>query len=917
MPYREPKLQIFQDFEAALAGGVQPLHACYIGPNFALHRFSEDAEKAKMGTYDESLPSTVFAWPDHVAGGDIDLASAKIINEDTYVRYYQQDIDGQLTVDGNNRLNSTLGSVPTSTIFKTNAAALRDAAFGTRDVQVGDTARLTYLNPDTSMIEQFTTLIAGFEADVVAGTTTPTLNRVIGFGDTSVSATESVANPAPTAYTVTYDASAYDGLADGYPLDTYTIRVLAIGAGAASDELDGTVLEISSDGGEAPVQVTLGTLNDIVPAGGPPGVYTVPLGTRGATFDINDAGSGTVSLNDYWQVTVAMTYTEIDVAAPAEITVGGPYTGAINTQYILTVTQGGEVDTDEITLSFSTNNGADISGTISVPASTGASLTIPFGNLGMDITVFATTQYNTGDVITFDVTGESDGPIYTLIFRDNIPLDSGVDIDLELGTIETIEMSPLYYTLTQNDITVLGGATHSSDILGSASDLDIFGGSLFADYREQRTDDCDQLGFIDSISAIVDTLGPISELNPLAKAVNHGLENSAGVGAYYIAVCADTLAGYSAALEVTTENDAVYSMVPLTHDQEIKDLIAAHVVERSSAINNQWRIAWVTNDAPEIKEIYTELSAATDILATVSELSPSQYRQVDAAGALFLTNDVEPGDTMRINFSTDPITGVVSYDEFVVDRVESETQLIILGTLPAAITVPIKIEIWRDQSNIEFAQSLSEDSAQYNSRRVYNVWADNPVESDGSSMDMIYVASALAGQRSGVAPHAPLSNVNVAGILLDPVQGFGRTNYNTIASGGVWLVTKDFEANVFTRHQISTFTNPDDLEQREQSVTTNLDDISRTFFNNTKDLYGQGNVSPAMVELIGQRVDSLISQISNRPYPAKIGPQMLDAEVISLQVDNVLRDTINVEIDPALPVPLNVLNIRFTINPTA
>jgi len=168
-----------------------------------------------------------------------------------------------------------------------------------------------------------------------------------------------------------------------------------------------------------------------------------------------------------------------------------------------------------------------------------------------------------------------------------------------------------------------------------------------------------------------------------------------------------------------------------------------------------------------------------------------------------------------------------------------------------------------------------------------------------------------------MAPHAPMSNVNVAGILLDPLLGFSRNNLNTIASGGVWIVVKDFEANVFTRHQVSTLTNPDDLDQREQSVTTNLDDISRTFFQNTKDLYGQGNVSPAMLELIAQRVDSLISQISNRAYAAKIGPQMLDAEVLDLSVDPVFRDTINVIIDPDLPVPLNVLNIRFTINPTS
>ena len=58
MPYREPKLQIFQDFEAALNTGAEPLFACLVGPNFELHRYSVEDEKAQIADYDRTVQNT-------------------------------------------------------------------------------------------------------------------------------------------------------------------------------------------------------------------------------------------------------------------------------------------------------------------------------------------------------------------------------------------------------------------------------------------------------------------------------------------------------------------------------------------------------------------------------------------------------------------------------------------------------------------------------------------------------------------------------------------------------------------------------------------------------------------------------------------------------------------------------------------
>jgi hypothetical protein len=916
MPYREPKLQIFQDFEPALNAGAEPLFACLVGPNFELHRFSEEDERARIADYDRTVQN-IYAWPDKIAGGIIDLDSAEVWVDQALVRYYESLASATNAADNVNKVTSTV-------VFKSNAAADRDAAaFGDRDVQVGDTAILRW-NDGSSQV--FETIVAGFEADVVAGSTNPTaLDRVIGFGSIALGGSELPVDPAsatPERLTLNTDASSYDGLSDGWPSDTYLIRVVQAGYNdlGPGGNLDNTILNITSTGNDVETTVELGV--DVIFDGAK---YPVPLGSRGGILEISENGGFVPTpaneglyAGNAWNCVVSQQYDEIDPTDATAFLATGPYTGTQNTQYILTVVLGGTVGTDDLVFNLTTNNGADQNTQFTVPAADFPPTQNDYsvGIRGMQLSFFSTAtknQWRTGDVITFDVEGQSEGPIHTLIFTDVIPALAATDFDLDLHTVETIQLESSFRTFTQDDITIEANATTLSDLLGTPEPMAIMRGVLYADYREQRTVGCEEIRTITTRSEVLSILGPTVPENPLAMAAALALQNSGGQTIYYIATCSDDVAGYQRALDILTENDAVHGLVPLTQDNEVEDLFAAHVSERSSADNNQWRITWITNTVAQIIGVYVADGSGNDLTATVEEFSPGLYRKVVSPGSLFETNGVQAGDRLRINYSTD-IDGNVTYDEYVIDRVDSETELILTASLPGAITVAVKIEVWRNQSNNDYAASLAAEPQRYNNRRVYMVWADNPVTFDGEPLDMIYVAAALAGQRSGVAPHAPLSQVELSGFTLDPTVKFSRGDLTTIASGGNWLVIKDFEGRVFTRHQLSTITNPDDLDQREQSKTTNLDHISRDMFLNTRDLFGQGNVSDAMLALIEQRLESRITAISNRPYPDKIGPQMQGAQILRLEVDEVLRDTVIVEIDPALPDPLNTLIIRFRVN---
>lgn len=916
MPYREPKLQIFQDFEAALNTGAEPLFACLVGPNFELHRFSVEDERARIADYDRTVQN-VYPWPDHIAGGIIDQDNAEVWVDNALVRYYESLASATNAADNTNKITSTV-------IFKTNAAASRTvSAFGDRDVQVGDTAILRW-NDGASQV--FETLVAGFEADVVAGSTSPTaLERVTGVGSSTLGGSELPVDPGsatPERLSLNTDASAYDGLADGYPTDTYVIRVVQAGYNdlGPGGNLDNTILNITSEGNDTETTVELGV--DVIYDGAK---YPVPLGSRGAIVEISEDGVFVPTVaneglyaGNAWKCVVSQLYDEVDPTDPTAFLATGPFTGDKNTQYILTVVLGGTVGTDDLVFNLTTNNGADQATQFTVPAADFPPTQNDYsvGNQGMMVSFFSTAtknQWRTGDVITFDVEGESEGPIHTLIMADPVPALAATDFDLDLHTVETVELEDSYRSFTQDDITIEANATTISDLLGTPEPMAIIRGVLYADYREQRTVDCEEIRTISSQSEVLSILGPAVQDNPLALACSLALWNSGGQFVYYVATCSDDYNGYQRALDILTENDTVHSLVPLTQDNAVEDLFAAHVMERSNENNNQWRITWVTNTAPQVVAVYTEDSNENDLLATVEEFSAGIYRKVVSPGSLFETNGVEAGDILRINFSTD-FEGNVTYDEYVVDRVNSESEIILTTSLPAPITVAVKIEIWKNQSNAEYAQSLAAVPARYNDRRVYMVWADNPVTNDGEPLDMVYVAAALAGQRSGVAPHAPLSQVELTAFTLDPQVKFSRNDLNVIGDGGVWIVSKDFEGRVFTRHQLSTVIDEDNLNEREQSLTTNLDHISRDMYLNTRDLFGQGNVSDAMLQLIEQRIESRITAITNRPYPAKLGPQMQGASILRLEVDETLRDTVIVEIDPALPVPLNVLTIRFKVS---
>jgi len=919
MPYVEPRRQIFQEFEEAQAQGAAPLFACCIGPLYALHRYEVADEKALVGDYNEVTPTVEVTWPDHVAGANVDLTGARVVIEDTLMRYYSDTANSELKTDNGNKIY-------TSAVLATNSYASRNASFGDRDVTVGDWARVYWIDGATT--HEYYTQIAALEANVIAGSAAPVNDpfREAGFTSTSTTVHATELTTSPAYYVTAYVATAYNGLVDGYPQDVYTVQVMAKGAGGAGT-LDGTQLRITSAGNDTAKTLTLGT--DVAWASNK---YTVPLGDRGANFEltVHATNNDDVTIGATWTVEVAQLYAQVDVTNTAEWqALGNPnYNGSTNTKYIITVITGGTLDPASATngtvrVHYRTNNGADTEGYLDVPDSAFASATEADYSIGIrnvKLRFYKGEQFSTGGIWSFSMNAPTDGEIKTLVLNDSLPADkganfsgSGPNMDLSLHINTTVDFPDDYITLAQASITTSSSAQILDDLLGTETLKSLIGGRMYADYRELRTDLSGSIGTVSTETERLAVLGPNSAENPLGKAVYHAQAEGEYINAvYYVATDTDDAAGHQEALDLLTENEDVYSLVPLTTDAAIKELYRAHVIERSNATNNQWRIAWLGNDADQIVDVYTELSNGSNLEGTVDIYPVGTYRELNSTGSLFITNGVRTGDTIRINYVTGA-DGVVTYDSFTVDRVNREDQLVLVEDLGGPISVEVKFEIWRTQNKADYSTALGAAAVVLNSRRVVCTWGDNPVDVDNTSISMYYLAAALAGQRAGVPPHAPMTQLDLTTILLDPVQKFSRDQLNTVASGGIWIVNKEFSGRVYSRHQVTSITDPDDFLKREQSKTTNLDHISRDFFTATAGIFGQANISDESLSLISQRITNTIELISNRTYSAKVGPQMLDASILRLERDPVLRDTVIVEINPALPDPLNNLPITFRV----
>ena len=930
--YVVPQVLVYQEFNLVPQATVRQQRAHIAGGHAHLVRYDDADEKADgyLGYYDP-LSDACYAWPGRPTGAILDDDYTRVFVDDALLRYFDDAIGaGSLiqTVSGHaNRVRSATLS------FAANGSSYpHSSVFGDRGVRVGDVAKVVA----STGAQTYTlwTYVAGFAAeavdDIIAAATAGSGNAVTQSAPTAAAAQTAGAVNCVEASSV--DQSAYDGLEDGDINETYTVEVL-------QSSVDG-------DATAALLRVTSASGNDDV-ASVTPADFGSPtaIGTRGLTVTWTNSATGACSLTadeegvdrddlivgQTWEIDCGQAYTAPTVAS------GGDYAGEEDCVYVIEVTRGG-VWADSPQITVSTNRGTDLSGPTTV---TGSGVATVVGTAGVTV-AFTGDALCGGDVFYISVTAEGEGALKTILLGHNLAtavVDAGaVEVGLTLYIRKDIEVgreradSPPNVNWTQSDtefclksgMTAYDSSWTVSGVpvaLPVVSESSLAYGKAYVSYRAWLTTLCTEVNGIYDVGQLDDAIsGALHPDNPLKWGVYKALQNSNGAEVKYTAVCdPDDVEEWLGVLEILDGREDVYGLVPLTRNATVLGAYAAHVTAQSAADKGRWRVAWFNL---EVDDAVAAVSASTstdggEVLATIEDdpfTSGTQYTllKVPAKNGQFITNNVAPGDIVRGRYRTDGF-GSATYSEWLVDAVLNQDTVRLVAGPSAAVEVAEKIEVWHTRTATEKAARLALTSG-YSNRRVMCVWPDQ-VGEGAYTFDGYHLCAALAGLASGVNPHQALTNVELIGFdNVDRTLAFNRTQLNTMAGGGVWIVTQDLAAgDIFTRHALTT-ADYDDINEREESITRNVDNVSFYFLDLFSPFIGVSNVTQSTVDEIRAAAQAGIMELTSRNYVRRLGTQLLDgSEVTECRAHAILRDRIVLVLTLSVPYALNNIECHLVV----
>jgi len=912
--YVVPQVLVFQEFAIIPTEITQALRAHISGPH--AHKLSytdpDEHDLLAVGAYDPGT-NVGIEWPQKPLGATISAPSVKVYFERARLRYFRDTVGSGQTVapvankPNKVRIGGTYGFVDNGAGFS------RFPSLGERDVQVNDKVTLQ------SSGGTLDTFVAAIEADLIAAAINPDGDPVAdagnNFGTQSAAMTVTYTGPGglDNGSTLAADGTDYSALRDGYLSDTYTIEVTQA---STSGDLSTARLRITTASG-------LDDDTNVIPAAT---TDEFQIGRRGLVLTFTSAN---LLVGQKWRIVANQAYTALAGTA------SGTYRGAIDTTYIATVTRGGffnDPDPDRRPqISVRTAHGVDAAAPITITATGSA---FPVGSQGVLLAINAgPTALRRGDRFNIPVVAGKAGRMSTLVLGHN--LSSGMraasDMDLTLAIEKDVQVDRYKedgttenFAIEDNRIVIRSGIVAYDEGFQDGLDplpLPIIAASMYVEYLAWLQELTGDVFTIADIAELDDAIsGPLHPDNPLKWAVHRALLNSNGTPVKYTAVAdPDSFSAWSDVLEVLVGRDDIYNLVPLTYDPQVLLSFAGHVKAQASPENGRWRACFLGLQAKTTRVVSAKANTdnGLEILATIADdpdLTGTQYTfvEVKSGNGNFLTQGVRPGDILRTNFGTDA-TGT-TYDEYYVDRIISEETLVLAdGPLaPVSISSGQKIEIWHPLSKNETAQDVAQQAAVYSDSRVVAVWPDK-VASGGTWMPGYHVCAALAGLRSGVPPHAPLTNTELIGFddLARSSVYFNTTQLNTLAGAGVWIVTQSPTGQVYTRHGRTT--DVTSINSVEESVRTNVDSMSYVFLNRLSPFIGRMNVTPSALSILKIEIEQIIGFLKSSPFEARLGPQLIDADIVQLRPHLLLKDRVVAIVNITIPYPLNNLEVHLVV----
>ena len=920
--YVLPQVRIFQELIANVDADARKAVAFLCGGHATLYRYAQSDEKVKilLGGYDEVGENvggewkTCYSWPNKPAGSIIDQTYTKLFIDKALLRYFA-DIGHTLTKTASNEVRH-----PTKSFADHGTSYLKSADFLDRGVKVGDPV---YVKATVSATDyELFTYVQGFRGEAVAAVIGTAAANSANQGTAGATATKTAdSDNSGVVLLGSVNGAAYSGYAEGDVEETYTVEVIQ---GSTGGDPSTALLRITSASGRDDVA-------EQVP--GALGYYSIPIGTRGLN-GVFAAGSGSdYTLGDKWTVFVREAWT---ATVP---TAAGSYTGDQDRTYLVEVTTGGLTDATDIDnpyITVTTVDGSDFSGPTLVP--TGAATAVPIGRFGVTMS-FSTAKLRQGDRFQVTTTAATTGAYKTLILAHNLADeitedDDSVDLEITLYIKKDIQVGEKHvanlgdYNWSQSNTEFCASAgiqaydeTWTDD--GDPQPLPVVSNALATSYNqmyvEYRSWNSTLLGVLNTIYDIADldtaVSGSLTPDNPLKFALSKALTNNNGQPVRYTAVADPAVsADWVDVLDLIEDRPDVYGLVPLTQDEAILDLFQAHCQSQSNEEHKRYRVLWACLPEVLTKSLVTASLSSDEevVLATTQDdgdTSGTQYTKfrITSSNADLVELGVRAGDIARFKYQADA-WGDVTYSEYEIDSVLSEDTFLAVSGTEAAENVPIKIEIWRNLAKTEQAEENGRNAGNYADRRVRAVWPPEIGEA-GETFSGIHLCAALAALAGGVSQNQGLTHVEVKGFDdLSKTLKFNRSQLDTMAVNGVWIVTQDRESGeVFNRHALTT-ADYESINEREESITRNWDLICFRFDDQFSPYIGKCNAVQGMIDIIAAEFEAA-KESMRTPISPSLGPILVDAEITELRISPVFKDRILLSATLTLPYALN--NIDF------
>lgn len=443
-----------------------------------------------------------------------------------------------------------------------------------------------------------------------------------------------------------------------------------------------------------------------------------------------------------------------------------------------------------------------------------------------------------------------------------------------------------------------------------AGQNEINAGDIYIQYKAQNTAFLNTYGTISSSTYIKQMLGIVNAQNPLALGVAAALSESNGRTVYFKAVSAkysqDTTKAvqiYKQAVDLISNNDNIYGVVPCTSNAQVQKALLGLIKEKAG------------QEVPVLKYLYGNVQIPEDGLYPLLAIRGNRTNQ-------FIINKVQ-GTAITVEQSLiyfQPINKgdiIKSGDkQFTVKSVNTALKRIELTSAVDSLTAKTSIRIFH-KVNSDDIKANADHIKHLIANKMFSDTRGAIVFADTASFDAMHVpnyavAAALAGMRSATYAHAPLSNIVFNSITTEDKRGFTRSQLNELGANGFWRVGLNSYNETISRRQLTSAA-ANDVNKDQQSIICNIDSICMMLKGVGRQLVGSTNISPQLIAILQSTLNSRLDSI--KVYEdVLIGPQLLQATLVSIKQDAVFKDRIYAQMQGQPPKPFNRFHMKFYIN---